>query len=102
VATVLAAGLLHLLTLTVAEPRRFFRSIMALVTLIAVITPLTLADQADAKIATALITLAIGAVIVATLDSVAGATSLPRPPERHDTTVPTRQWSQPPTYPRTC
>ena len=96
VATVLAAGLLHLLTLAVAEPRRFFRWIMALGTLSAVIPPLPLADQTSSKIATALITLAIGAVIITVLDRVAVATRRPLSSERYDPMAPTRQWSQPP------
>jgi hypothetical protein len=39
----LATGLVHALCLTVAEPRRFFRWIMALLTVIAVVAPLTVA-----------------------------------------------------------
>ncbi|AEV81255.1 hypothetical protein ACWT_0243 [Actinoplanes sp. SE50] len=98
-ATLLAAGLLHLLTLAVAEPRRFFRWIMALITLIGVITPLTLADKPGPRIATALITLAIGVTITAILDSVASATSHPRPAEQRDALAATRRWTaEPPTY----
>jgi hypothetical protein len=96
VATLLAAALLHLLTLAVAEPRRFFRWIMALVTLIAVIMPLTLAHHTASTIATALINLAIGAAITAILNSVAAATSRPPAPGGYTSVAPTRQWPQPP------
>jgi drug/metabolite transporter (DMT)-like permease len=77
VVAVLAAGLMHLLTLTVAEPRRFFGWIMALATLIAVILPLTLADRTGSRIATAVINLAIGAAVATIVDSVARATRRP-------------------------
>jgi hypothetical protein len=83
-AAVLATGLIHLLCAAVAEPNRFFRWIMGLVTLIAVILPLTLTDAWSAKAATALINLAIGAVITVILDSVATAARRPLSPYRGD------------------
>ncbi|BCJ55936.1 hypothetical protein Asp14428_74110 [Actinoplanes sp. NBRC 14428] len=74
VVALLAAGLMHLLILTVAEPRRFFGWIMALATLIAVIMPLTLADRSGPRIATAVINLAIGIAVATIVDGVAQAT----------------------------
>jgi ABC-type Fe3+-siderophore transport system permease subunit len=82
VVTLLAAGLMHVLTVAVAEPRQFFRWIMALLTLIAVITPLTLSHHTGSKIATALINLAVGAVITAVVDSITAATRRPAPSPR--------------------
>jgi ABC-type Fe3+-siderophore transport system permease subunit len=73
---------MHLLTVAVAEPRQFFRWIMALLTLIAVITPLTLSHHTGSKIATALINLAVGAVITAVVDSITAATRRPAPSPR--------------------
>ncbi len=78
VVALLATGLLHVLSLTVAQPRTFFRWIMALITLIGVIVPLTLTDNLAAKIATALINLAVGLTITVILDSVGAATRRPR------------------------
>jgi O-antigen ligase len=98
VVTVLAAALMHLLSLGVAEPRRFFRWIMALVTLIAVIMPLTLAVHTGSRIATAVINLAIGVVITAVVDSIAAATRRPRVADRPETLAPTRRWPDPPAY----
>jgi hypothetical protein len=69
-----------------------------LLTLIAVLVPLSLADQTGAKIATALINLVIGAVIIGTVDSIAVATRKPRAPRGYGTVAPTGQWTEPPTY----
>ena len=85
-AALVATGLLHLLCVTVAAPRTFFRWIMALVTLIAVVLPLTLTDSWAPKVATALINLAIGLVITVVLDTVAAASRTLRPPAGDGTT----------------
>ncbi|GID29883.1 DUF6069 family protein [Paractinoplanes brasiliensis] len=84
VSALLAAALMHLLTVAVAEPRRFFGWIMALLTVIAVVMPLTLAGRTSSQIATALINLAIGVTIATTVDSVARATRRPGGPEPYD------------------
>jgi hypothetical protein len=84
VAALLAAGLMHLLTVAVAEPRRFFGWIMALLTIIAVVMPLTLTGRTSSQIATALINLAIGATIATIVESIARATRRPRDPEAYD------------------
>lgn len=104
-AALLATGLMHLLSVTVPAPGQFFGWIMALVTLIAVALPLTLTVELSAKIATALINLAIGLVIAAVVNSMAAnARTLHRrkrqsqPPQapqpRSD--APTRQYNQEP------
>jgi hypothetical protein len=90
---VLATALMHLLSVTVAEPRRFFRWIMLLATVIAVVLPLTLADAWGSRIATGLINLAIGAVITGIIDSVAGVVG---PPPAAFDPVRERIWEQPP------
>jgi hypothetical protein len=74
----LATGLVHVLSLTVAEPRAFFRWIMVLVTVIGFVVPLTLSDAWGAKVATALINLIVGIVITAIVDSVAAASRVRR------------------------
>jgi hypothetical protein len=75
----LATGLIHVLCLAVAEPRTFFRWIMALLTVIAVVSPLTVDAEWGPRIGTALINLAIGVVITAIIDSVAAVTLRRRP-----------------------
>ena len=77
-AAFLATGLIHLLGVTVAAPRQFFRWIMGLVTVIGFIVPLTLNDPWSAKVATGLINLVIGLVMTALIDSVAAASRMPR------------------------
>jgi len=92
VVAVAATGLMHLLSVTVTEPQRFFRWIMVLLTTIAVLMPLTLADAWSAKIGTALINLAIGGTIIAILSSVAAAAT--QPLRRPATPAPTRAWDE--------
>ena len=97
--TALAAVLMHLLTIGVAEPRRYFVWIMTLVTVIAMIIPLTLDDPLSVKIATTLVILTIGTVTTGIVHSTAIATCRPRlPGNRHAATAPTRQWTMPPAY----
>jgi Family of unknown function (DUF6069) len=94
-AALLATGLLHLLILTVAAPRQFFTWIMVLATLIAVVLPLTLTVEDGAKIATAVINLAIGLAITTILNTVgASAQTIRRPGEAGEAAG--RQWNQPP------
>ncbi|HEX3750726.1 MAG TPA: DUF6069 family protein [Streptosporangiaceae bacterium] len=66
-----ATGLTHLLMLGTARPRLFFGWIVALVTTIAVIFPFGTAAPLDAKIATAVVSLAIGTVIGTLVSGVA-------------------------------
>jgi hypothetical protein len=68
-----ATALMHLLSLTVPVPGQFFNWIMGLVTLIGVVLPLTLNVAMSAKIATALINLALGIVISALVSSMAAS-----------------------------
>jgi uncharacterized protein DUF6069 len=66
-----ATALMQLLSLTVPVPGQFFQWIMGLITLIAVVLPLTLHVALSAKVATALINLALGIVITALVSSMA-------------------------------
>jgi Family of unknown function (DUF6069) len=68
-----ATALMHLLSLAVPVPWQFFQWIMGLVTLIGVVLPLTLHVAMSAKIATALINLALGIVITALVSSMAAS-----------------------------
>ncbi|MGY6652419.1 DUF6069 family protein [Amycolatopsis sp. TRM77291] len=68
-----ATALLHLLLLTAPKPRTFFGWIMVLFTAIAVVIPLSLGAALDARLATAIINLAIGLAITITLSGVAGS-----------------------------
>ncbi|MFI7115357.1 DUF6069 family protein [Amycolatopsis sp. NPDC049868] len=68
-----ATALLHLLLLTTPRARLFFGWIMVLFTAIAVVMPLSLTADLDARLATAIINLAIGLAITITLSGVARA-----------------------------
>jgi uncharacterized protein DUF6069 len=59
-AALLATGLIHLLSVTTPAPSQFFGWTMALLTLIAVVLPLTIGADPGGRIATAIINLAIG------------------------------------------
>ncbi|MCE7004351.1 DUF6069 family protein [Kibdelosporangium philippinense] len=89
-AALLATGLMHLLILAVATPRQFFTWIMVLVTLIAVVLPLSLTVDPGAKVATAVINLVIGLAITIIINSASSAALV----IRRD--PPTEQWHQPP------
>jgi hypothetical protein len=82
-----ATGLMHLLMETTLRPRLFFGWIVGLITLIAVMFPFGTTAPLDAKIATAVVSLAIG-VAIGTLVGGVAARSLPRPapvsPYRYD------------------
>jgi hypothetical protein len=75
-----ATGLAHLLCVTTPTPGQFFGWIMALVTLIAIVLPLTLSVVLEAKVATALINLAIGLTITALVSSTVASARRPRFP----------------------
>ena len=63
VAALLATGLMHLLLLSTPRPFRFFTWIIALLTLLAVLTPFMTDATLATKVATAAIGLAIGTAI---------------------------------------
>src|SRR4051812_47385748 len=90
----LATGLMHLLSVATPAPSQFFGWIMVLVTLIAVVLPLTLTVAPSAKIATAAINLVIGLVIAAVVNSMAAsARTLHRRRSQQQPAAPTRQRS---------
>jgi hypothetical protein len=99
VAALAATGLMHLLSLATPTPGQFFGWIMVLVTLIAVVLPLTLEVELSTKVATALINLVLGLAIATIVSNMAAsARTLHRRkqgdgPER---LAPTRQWDRPP------
>ena len=70
-AALLATGLMHLLLVSTPRPGRFFSWIMVLATLIAAILPFMTDAEANTKIATAAIYVAIGATIASLISSVA-------------------------------
>jgi hypothetical protein len=70
-AALAATGLRHLLSVTTPSAGQFFGWIMVLMTLIAVVIPLSLVAELDSKIATAVINLAIGLAITSLVNSVA-------------------------------
>jgi hypothetical protein len=73
IAALAATALLHLLLITTPRAKSFFVWIMLLVTAIAVVIPLGLHMDLDARLATAAGNLLIGIVITGTLSGVAGA-----------------------------
>jgi hypothetical protein len=98
----LATGLMHLLSVATPAPSQFFGWIMVLVTLIAVVLPLTLSVAPSAKIATAVINLVIGLAIAAVVSSMAASARTlhrRRSQPQQQPQQPTRQWTQqdPPT-----
>jgi hypothetical protein len=62
-AALLATGLAHLLSVTTPAPNQFFGWTMSLLTLIAVVLPLTIGADLGSRVATAIINLAIGVEI---------------------------------------
>jgi hypothetical protein len=76
-AALVATGLVHLLMLGTLRPLLFFGWIVALVTTITVIFPFSTTAALDAKIATAVVSLAIG-VATGTLVGGVAARSVPR------------------------
>jgi hypothetical protein len=75
-AAIAATGVVHLLMLGTLRPLMFFGWIVALVTTIAVIFPFGTTAALDAKVATALVNLAIG-IAVGTLVGGVAARSIP-------------------------
>lgn len=88
-----ATGLLHFLLVTTPQATQFFTWIMVLLTVVAVVIPLSLVVDLSSKIATGLLYLLIGLVITALLSSVSGFIQpRPRARPRPDDLPPTRQW----------
>jgi hypothetical protein len=67
-----AAGLLYLLMLSTPNPDLFFRWIIGLVTLIAVVYPFSSGAPLDQKAATAIVNLVLGVAIASLLTATAG------------------------------
>jgi Family of unknown function (DUF6069) len=67
-----AAGLLYLLVLSTPQPSVFFRWIIGLVTLIAVVYPFSSGAPLDQKVATAVVNLVLGVAIATLLTETAG------------------------------
>lgn len=70
-AALVATGLMHVLLLATPRPARFFGWIMVLLTLIAVVLPLTLVAGVDDRLGTAALNLVLGLVITALVSGVA-------------------------------
>jgi hypothetical protein len=87
-----ATGLLHFLLATTPRATQFFDWIMVLLTIVAVVIPLSLVVDVPSRIATALLNLLLGLVITALLSSVSGMTQRPVRPAPPDDLPPTRQW----------
>ena len=100
-AALVATGLAHLLMLSTPRPLLFFGWIVALITIITVVFPFSTGARLDAKIATAIVYLAIGLATGTLVGGVAGrsvmrtrlpASELPPPPydrpQPHDRTQP--------------
>ena len=97
----LATALLHFLLVTTPRATQFFGWIMVLVTIVAVVIPLSLVVETETKIATALLNLVIGLVITSLLISMAamsvrrvgpGGPIDPTDPSAPHQPPPTRQW----------
>ncbi|GAB2985993.1 DUF6069 family protein [Amycolatopsis acidiphila] len=88
-----ATGLIHLLSVATPKPTTFFGWIMVLLTLIAVVLPLSLAVSYETKIATALLNLVIGLVVTLLLISTAGS-ALKRANKQVAAAPPVREWDQ--------
>jgi len=78
VAALVATGLVHVLLLATPRPIRFFAWIMVLLTLIAVVIPLTLIAGLDDRLGTAALNLVLGLVITALVSGVARTAATPR------------------------
>ena len=70
-AGLLATGLMHLLLLSTPRPGQFFRWIVFLVTLIAMILPFMTDAELSTKVATAALNLAIGVTVASLISGVA-------------------------------
>lgn len=87
-----ATGLLHLLLLNTPRPLKFFSWIVGLATVVAAVTPFTQGASPAGAVATSLVNLAAGAVILSLLSSVGGSAR----PRRRVRRRPTRSDGSPP------
>ncbi|MFL6125175.1 DUF6069 family protein [Actinophytocola sp.] len=94
----LATGLLQLLLVSTPRAGQFFGWIMVLLTLIAVVMPLSLSVDRASTIFTGILNLLIGLVITLLLNSVvtSAARLAPEPRTPRDSTAETVQWRQEP------
>ncbi|HEY2579592.1 MAG TPA: DUF6069 family protein [Streptosporangiaceae bacterium] len=90
---IVATALMHLLCLAVPAPGTFFQWIMVLITLIAVVLPLTLSVALSAKLATAAINLALGLIITAVIHTMAMSARTLH--QRKRTSAPSRDQTMP-------
>ena len=74
VAALVATGLAHLLSVVTPRPRIFFGWIVALVTVVTMVLPFTLAGNLEGKICAALINMVIGLCIASLLSAVLSRT----------------------------
>ena len=93
-----ATGLLHFLLVTTPRASQFFGWIMGLLTIVAMVIPLSLIADTNDKIATALLNLLIGLAVTIPLVNVAPLARARRvpaqPPIGQDTPPPpTREWN---------
>lgn len=93
-AALAATGLMHVLSLATPTPGQFFGWIMVLVTLIAVVLPLTLTVELSTKIATALINLVLGLAIATIVSNMAESARTLHRRKAAGGLAPTRQWDR--------
>lgn len=74
VAALVATGLAHLLSVVTPRPRIFFGWIVALVTVVTMVLPFTLAGNLEGKICAAVINMVIGLCIASLLSAVLSRT----------------------------
>ncbi|HEX3790831.1 MAG TPA: DUF6069 family protein [Pseudonocardiaceae bacterium] len=89
----LATGLLHFLLATTPRATQFFGWIMSLLTVVAMVIPLSVITDTDDKVATALLNLLIGVAITVPLVNISFVRRPARPAARTDDLPPTRQWN---------
>ncbi|HEX7658201.1 MAG TPA: DUF6069 family protein [Pseudonocardiaceae bacterium] len=82
-----ATGLLHFMLVTTPRATQFFGWIMVLLTIVAVVVPLSVVSDRDEMVATAVLNLLIGLVITMLLISVAGAARSRRRDDSSSTTT---------------
>lgn len=93
-AAIAATALMHVLSLATPTPTQFFGWIMVLVTLIAVVIPLTLDVQLSTKIATGLINLVLGLAIASIISNMAHSARALHQRKRADRAVAADRYQQ--------
>ena len=97
VCALIATALLHFLLATTPRATQFFGWIMVLLTIVAVVLPLSLVVEWSTKIATGLLNLVIGLAITALLSNIAPIArmrTVQQPPPAPQDMPPTRRWDQ--------